>query len=469
MKKKIVLKARQTRGHTGPATKRKKVNLQSPLALILVCTAVLCLVIIPTTLSSKSSLDVASEVLVESTERAYVPLTSATKGWRDDTLTGKTEHFKVPSWMASHVQFQNEWMISESTSRHSRLPQYSVSTNETRPPLLIWTCQGKGFCGGLGDRIYGIIMGLYIAMLTQRIYLVQEWKGPDAPRPLSAYLQPNHLHWRAMVSPDVLDKMGILSTIDNREHPLLLEPGTINNDKRDYYLRNNIMTYESLLVQSTCLQDYWNQQGGRNDSRPLSNVGFFTLFQFTERVDALALSLLRSSKVIDESMEKKEISATKKFLALHIRTGQGKTWDDPERHSGIQNLQRFDECAVRLQEAVQKRCGWSPDVYIASDNDEAKDFFLTRHRKDGSFKAAMNLEVFHIDRTKTGMLTDVATAYDQVWGELKVLIDAQCLVMSRSKFSTLAMELSPQQPRCAVYFDDCNSEKVNEAVQALSC
>jgi hypothetical protein len=69
----------------------------------------------------------------------------------------------------------------------------------------------------------------------------------------------------------------------------------------------------------------------------------------------------------------------------------------------------------------------------------------------------------------THKLQNVSAAYDNVWGELKVLIDATCLVMSHSKFSTLAWELSDQQPRCAVYFDDCDEDRVQQAVSVLDC
>ena len=382
----------------------------------------------------------------------------------------------VPDWMRAHIEFQQKWIGREERFHHgfSTLPWYFVKenyNNQTRPNLLVWNCPAQGHCGGLGDRLYGMIMGLYIAMFTGRIYLIQEWNHPNIPHPLSDYVRPNHLPWQVNLASETVRQMGMLSTMDNREHELLLDPCGLKADRNDYFLRNNIMTYESKLNQSICFEKYWNKHGGRIDGVPLSNIGFWTLFQFTNRVQEEAQNLLRQSRIMSRYHDHSVVTKTIKpmYMAMHVRTGQGKTWDDPERHAGIQTLERFDECAVRLQTAVMNKCATQPDIYVASDNGQAKAFFLDRHSHDGTFKANIKMEVFHIDRTKTELLSNILGAYEQVWGELKLLVDAACLVMSHSKFSTLAFELSPQQPRCAVYFDECDEERILRALEALSC
>ena len=393
----------------------------------------------------------------------------------------------IPPWMWDHIKFQQKWIIKGkqqagdandegqiSTGTSYRImPTDKNTSNQTRPNLLVWNCQAQGGCGGLGDRLYGIIMGLYMAMMTQRIFLIQEWKQPNIAHPLWDYVQPNHLAWHAQLDSKTRQEMGLLSTIDNRDHPLLMDPCDRQlelADKRDYYLRNNIMTYETQLDQSFCLQNYWKEHGGRTDNAPLPNTGFLTLFQFTQRVQEQAHNLLRQSRILNRRRQSTATATTMPmYIAMHVRTGQGKTWDDPDRHAGLSDLERFDACAVRVQTAIGQKCATQLDVYVASDKSQAKVYFLDKHSHDGTFKANVIMEVFHIDRTNAELLSNVLGAYDQVWGELKVLIDAACLIMSRSNFSILGLDLSPQQPRCAVYFDECDENHVRRAVEALVC
>jgi hypothetical protein len=374
---------------------------------------------------------------------------------------------EIPAWMDTHIKFQNSWIKGGRGESFSVGTEYTLQTNDRkRPPLLIWNCPSAGACGGLGDRLYGIIMGLYIAMLSERIFLIQEWNIDGIPHPLLDYLQPNHLLWHAkLLSREAVD-FGLLSTMDNRQHPLLLEPCGLKPDQRDYFLRNNLMTYESQLQQSSCFQDYlkaWSV-GQQDIARPLALVGFNTLFHFTEHVDKKAKSLLKKSGTSTDSN-----GVRTPYIGMHIRTGQGSTWSDPERHSGTTNLERFATCAMDLQKAIAERCGIAPKIYVAADNNEAKEYLLSKHSRDDVFQALTDMEILHIDRSSLDQIANIRNAYDNVWGELKVLIDATCLVMSRSKISTLALDLSVQQPRCAVYFDDCDDEAVRQATGTLSC
>jgi hypothetical protein len=351
------------------------------------------------------------------------------------------------------------------TSSHGK----DASLAQARPPWLQWVCLQRGACGGLGDRIYGMIMGLYMSLLSGRLYLIREWESPATAHPLEDYLQANLVQWKAKTDAN-RRPAAMLTTVDNRNHPLLLDPCGLATDPRDYELRNNLMTYEGIFRQTDCLQDYWKEAGGGpppTDNRSLAHIGFWTLFRFTARVEEQARILLRQVGLVAAASSPHPF-----YLAVHIRTGQGQTWQDPARHDGVENMEAFYQCTRRLQDAVQKRCTLAsrPPVYVAADTVDAKEFFQTHSANDdGSLKANLQMEVFHIDRSVTHKLQNVSAAYDNVWGELKVLIDATCLVMSHSKFSTLAWELSDQQPRCAVYFDDCDEDRVQQAVSVLDC
>ena len=371
----------------------------------------------------------------------------------------------IPEWMQAHVRFQNQWVQSESGLSDST--DFTLrQSNRKRPPLLVWNCPTRGSCGGLGDRLYGIIMGLFIAMLTQRIFLVQEWKIKDVAHPLWDYVQPSHLHYRVALPPRDSSDFGVLSLVDNRQHPVLLEPCELQPDKRDYFLRNNLMTYEPQLTNSACLKDYWKASSVThiNDNHSLAFIGFHTLFRFTQRAHQKSRLLLQEAKILAPSD-----AILPQYIGMHVRTGQGTTWHDPERHTGTANLERFGKCALQLQRAVAAKCGTNPSIYVAADNHEVKEFLLNNYGKEGSLKFVTDKEILHIDRSKLDLIDNVRDAYDFLWTELKVLVDATCLVMSRSKISTLATDLNPQYPRCAVYFDECSDEQVQQAARSLPC
>jgi hypothetical protein len=395
-----------------------------------------------------------------------LPQTSRNKG--RPLLPTSIVSNQTPLWMDKYVKFQNSWLKAPNGAGALNGIKYTFqSRGRKRPPLLIWNCPTAGACGGLGDRLYGIIMGLYIAILSERIFLIQEWNINGIAHPLLDYLQPNHLWWHATVPSRESIDFGLLSTMDDRQHPLLLEPCGLKPDKRDYFLRNNIMTYESQLKESSCLQDYWQDLSSKREQdfdRPLAEVGFHTLFKFTRHVDDQATMLLQKSGTIDELDY-----VSSPYIGMHIRTGQGETWNDPERHSGAENLERFATCANNMHRSIAQKCETTPKVYIAADNNEAKKYMLNKYSSAGIFKGLTDLEILHIDRSNFDKFTSIKDAYDNVWGELKLLIDATCLVLSRSKISTLALELSAQQPQCAVFFDKCDDDTLQEAVQAISC
>ena len=58
--------------------------------------------------------------------------------------------------------------------------------------FLIYICEGKmRGCGGLGNRVQAIASLFYLALLTNRTFLVR-WKGPGE---LQEFLEPNQINW----------------------------------------------------------------------------------------------------------------------------------------------------------------------------------------------------------------------------------------------------------------------------------
>ncbi|KAL7563612.1 hypothetical protein ACA910_013353 [Epithemia clementina (nom. ined.)] len=365
-------------------------------------------------------------------------------------------------------------------------------------------------CGGLGDRIKGFVMAFYMAMLTNRTILFDGWKqGNDVP--VSMFLEPallplslneyynknndnnsgnrtRRIETTTTTTTNLLWEQLEIKGIqiqDNRQHPMLLDPCRVlkNVTEPVIDLQNNILTYEHVLRQSGCFRKYCRsfEGGGCCDkyNRSLFHLGFSTAFRFSDRLAQDANDLRQTAGLYspqqDQEQQSQQQQPSPPYIAIHIRTGRGDTFEDSLRHDGESNLKLFYNCAQKLQIKMQRRCQLTsrPLVYVAADNVDAKrqlQRWDTASNSVGTtFKTVNGLEILHIARSNGTKFQNYDLAYRQVWAELKVLIDANCLVMSRSGFSVMASELSPQHPRrCAVMFNDCGDAQVDAAIQALS-
>jgi len=378
-----------------------------------------------------------------------------------------TAHKKpLPIWMQDYVKFY-----------HSQLNVSAAGEITLKPnaKYLQWSCRRSRGCGGIGDRLNGIVQGLYMAICTDRVLLV-DWASPT---PLTA-LQPALLPWnvRQNVAP-----ASIIRTVDNHKSPYLLDPTQLPIDQ-GLVLWNNLWrdTKGSFVRNTTCLEKYWSEHGGLDATTQIYQTAFWTLFQWSPIIVQHTENLKRRA-----GLSQTPSLRTRPYIGVHVRTGKGASWDDPVRHSGESDLRQFYQCARVLQQGIHEICpplgsGKKSlqllNVYVASDNLQAKetlqqwDMEDLRRRNDTNpvtraFHFASNLEVMHIDRSTPDRMQDPAAAELDAWAELSTLIDAVCLVTSRSQFSNIPMWVSTHQPRCSVRFDHCSAEDVAIALQVL--
>lgn len=362
---------------------------------------------------------------------------------KNSTSTFAESAHSMPPWMTAYVDLHKSRIVKKADG----------TLQYTNDPYLKWTCRVMGSCGGLGDRLNGIIMSLYMAILTNRTFILEQ--GWQTPANMTAFLQPASIRWN-LSAPSYANKR--ISTIDQCQHPYLTEPCKQHDPAKGIEFQNNLMTDEAQLAES-CMNDYWKQFGGRQDDRSLFHIGFWALFRFTPLVDQSANQLRQRAGMK---------GSNDPYVAVHIRTGQGATWEDPVRHGTTQDLHSFYQCALKIQTGLKQRYQTTtmPSIYSAADNNTAKEL-IQSWNQDGTVMAVTDLEVFHIDRTRVNELKDFDQAYSDVWGELKVLIDATCLVMSRSGFSKLGSQISHQQPRCAIMFNECSDANVTKVLNRL--
>jgi hypothetical protein len=400
----------------------------------------------------------------------------------------------LPTWMLTYVDFYHSQLeVSATTGAFSLKPDAKY---------LLWTCRlqpdgHKPVCGGIGDRLNGIVQGLYMAICTNRVFLV-DWEYPD---PLTA-LRPALLPWNFTSGNVPISQ--ILHTIDNRQNQFLLDPSKIPDQIQGVELRSNLWLNEPVVRQTQCLRDYWDEHGGLDSSTRLYQTAFWTLFEWSPTIVQHTADLKRRSGLSTSTTTKTSESTgdgslaidtpVRPYIAMHVRTGVGASWVDPARHAGEEDWRRFYQCARTIQQGIHELCPprtaipssrqQQPqqqqsllDIYVASDNSKTKETLQqwdaedcrqqTNNISTTTFRSAPHLEVFHIDRSQKERMRDPAAADLDLWGELSTLTDAICLVTSRSGFSDLPTWISPQQPRCQVQFDHCSPENVTKALQAF--
>jgi hypothetical protein len=397
----------------------------------------------------------------------YDPFVNMRKSVREQQTQLSTVHSKRESATitTNTSSFHNHQpFANESIEAHPWLHDFIRLHRNHSHPYIRYVC--RGVCGGLGDRISGILQAFYMALCTNRRLLI-DW---TTPAPLRDFLQPNYIDWTvAPLSQDNKwkrifvkhnNKVPLLDLMEQRntifyENPHRLPNGSldmrINHWMGDDFLLNNY--YE-------CLSRHL--QGLRLRPHFLYRMAFYTLFQWSPQV-------LQATQNIQHAT-----TLSQPYIGMHIRTGRGVSFDDPRTESDNEAAWReYLKCAQTLKQDLKN---YQMPIFLAADTNEAK---LVLAKVDNTIVTQTDTEIFHVDRTRADQLHDPSAALLQVWVDLKLLLDSTCLVMGTgtkhgvpSKFSRmanwLAVKNNKQDPQCAVLWHDCrNKTIVQEAVAAL--
>ena len=368
--------------------------------------------------------------------------------------------FDPPDWIKPYIEFHNS-QVQQSTNM--------LRSAETR--WIKWYCprnertHGNRHCGGLGDRLKGIIQSMLFGVISNRVTLVQEWGTPQ--HPLLWYLEPNLINYAAKHTKtpksNITDVLGFAARREKDAIFYAIHEKPCNFELPKYGTQNytgvrytgNYYTKQSILQTASCMKKMWKSK--TKDYNIVSTL-FWTLFRFAPRVRDEADRL------------RGPIRMRNYYIAAHIRTGNGTSWSDPLNHNTADSWDIFSDCIRIFQDALEARCkGHRPMAYLASDNQEAKDYVQAMHPLGAVH--APEVEIYHIDRTKTNLLENTTAAYDAVMAEFKILMDSTCLIMSDSGFSFLAKDFSRvQHRRCAIKHTDCaDPERVEKALRFVEC
>lgn len=450
----------------------------------------------------------------------------------------------LPGWLASYLKFQEQHVVTTSsyyaslsassrrrTSRRRsprvfQLKQQSSISNKTTTTTdakavytLTYRCNGVT-CGGLGDRLQGMVQAWYMALCTGRLFAI-DWKKQqqsfssrrrrrarhpgDHSRDRSAattdedeissswdrvggssstlldYLQPHQIQWDLDSDGDLPDLE--VQAMDRHDNGFLMEPDSLPVET-NVILSTNLWM-ENDFVQSQCWKNYrkrvgLDDGGAEEESSALAlyQIAFRALFQWSPNVVAQAVMIRERATLSDAP-----------YVAMHVRTGSlldtdhsVKNNNGAARHGDPTDWHQFLQCAYKVRDTLRAR--WCRDsdttstgssdvnlarnieLYLAADHVSVKTALL---KEDPTIKTVLNLVIHHLD-SKNNLDQGRNSQSDDngsmmAFGELHVLHEAACLVKSQSKYSDVAAAVSPFQ--CAVYFDQCSEDAVLAAVAMM--
>ena len=372
---------------------------------------------IPTTIPTNKPTTTVTKVTTNTNTPTNSPTTAPSTASQQEKIDWMSpayqnpndQPFSPPKWIQSYIQYHNSRVIGDKAKDSTLL-------KGTR--WIQWYCaylDGIRHCGGLGDRLKGMFESLLFAIIDRRVSLLEEWETPT--HPLLRYLEPNLIDWSAQPTPtdrvknDTAELVGIRARPNKdimydviHNHPCDFPQHGANHTGIRY--TGNYFTQSRVIKNAPCIRRLWE----RTDNNVQSTV-FWTMFRFSRRMHEEANRL------------RGPIETNNYYVAAHIRTGNGTGWNDSLKHSDSEDWDTFSHCIQIIQDAMERRCGGHrPLAYLASDNQEAKEYVQAQHPP--STVHAPEVEIMHIDRSQSHELDNATAAYDAVVAEFKILLDS---------------------------------------------
>jgi len=351
-----------------------------------------------------------------------------------------------------------------------------------RVKTLVYTCATDEPCGGIGDRISGMLSAFYVAVASKRLFIIDH----PSPFTLSQTLAPTLIDWdhanlvdetlpsTTIYLVDTANPMESFAEIfeahdtdvdvlrlkvnryyagmtlwtpqisGNPNQTKFRHIGALHNLRRESCISTKVMYFSQLATRQTF------------------HLAFSSLFEFSPVVKKRSTEMLLEVGV--------EISSNSEYVAVHARIGGANPdsgsvagWEDPERHS-LKDLEIFMSCARQklLGEIMPPHVFKPPHepqiVLVFSDS---LDFKEQAQNDDARFKFTPSTTLFHVDRSKTSSEALLKAGNIDAYAELLLLSEASCIVGSHSTFSGIAASISSKghgDTWCFCIFDSCSND-----------
>ena len=324
--------------------------------------------------------------------------------------------------------------------QHIRWRKLLVEGNIEKIRTLTWYCDA--WCGGLGDRVRSIGFSLMLAMISNRLLLVQ-WRQPFEVDRQNNIFEPAAIDWN--VDQALADKLSKLSTgsvnmmmtaSSKTQRANLIEKFITSSEHRHVRIKTNIIfngfvELNQLLTTVTRenkgYQILMNATRGKTPTLPDSIHGVFVRYLFKFSPPALE----KAEQIIKEM----DMTNVKEYVVANIRSGFMGTINEgdyfaihPQQWKGV------------LDHAVNnsEQLGINAPVVLTCDSEKIKSWAKTQY--NGKVISIPRNPV-HVD--KMGV-ADKVNAEIETAAELVIMSRATSMIrIYRNGFTNVAIHMCP--------------------------
>eukprot|EP00122_Pirum_gemmata_P000916 Pgem_evm1s821 len=335
----------------------------------------------------------------------------------------------------------------------SALRQYIVWHNRNRldatskKKYLIYTCLKDKLCGGLGDRLNGILTALAFAMQTNRVFLIHHQR----PRPLEDVLQPNLIDWSFRA--ERIRKGNIL-------HINLVDARPISyRQRKDLWIPSKESKYDTIILKSNIklLKSPFSSNSTGSEPNISIDLTYEKKTPISKSISCLLKSLFKKADAFQvylaQYKNKLKLYPGTPYVGMHIRIGKSNKFSDTVTLNSLSETPRFIQCAKKIMKLYNFGI---TRIFLASDNEKVKKL-LAKEFKENLITSGNN--AFHIDRySPTEKFSVLKRGFWRTWAEFFTLESSHCLVGSPSGFTNQAVQFSVNYKtgaRCWALYDQC--------------
>ena len=296
----------------------------------------------------------------------------------------------------------------------------SSNTSNGSNKVLVFVCLHTTFCGGHGDRLFGLLSAFLAATLSKRIFYIDM----RAPIPLASVLSPKQ-SWPA-----------VTSSCKTYRWTSAEDPGTFEQDVSRFFQDDS----ETLCIVSNVrlLRVLLRHDSSREFARSGLLSGLFLhLFDLAAAPGAIVKDFIRRL-------------GSRPLIGIHFRAGNETTWSDPARHS-LSDLDLALTCAAAVEShmALPGDTAW----LLAADTLKVRNHPGVSSLHSVGKVLYVEERPTHIDRSSP----DVDAIY-QSWAVWWILaFETEALLLSHSNFGWSAAEIGQRR---SFHFPSCRPADV---------
>lgn len=346
-----------------------------------------------------------------------------------------------------------------------------IVSGRKKPAYLVYSCPWKNNgCCGYGNRVYALVSIFYLAVLTNRAFLI-DWR---TPKPLEDFLTPRGIQWNLPVPQLYTRRHYWRSGGEKDESRKGWVPKSIPKFVK-WIREKNVQRYFNRPVEVATTFIFFVRYGMRRNKHLMKEarkLQIKALMPGASRYGMIGCAydfLFNPTKSLQGSLMKTRRALRENgnfVIGIHIRLGDSQFGINDTR---VSNFTNFFTCANEVERKVfrltdprsdNRRCRW----FLATDSAMVKDYALqnfpgkviTDKRKIQHLDKIYEREEKAADEGMLGVLHDHF-----------ILAESDFLVLSDSSFSKTALGLGMHGLDNYTFGDECDlkSKKPHKATK----